>query len=110
MNGEAIMSVSAAVVTCVQLLKWAILPDRYGPVAVLGLSLIGCAFWGWSTGDVSQASAFGYFAGWAAVSTSAAGVFGFTRATAEGIVRAMPPPSGAGASRTRTKKQKTDAP
>jgi hypothetical protein len=101
MSGEAIVAVSAAIVMLTQLLKWAILPDKWGPVAVLLLALIGVSFWGWSTGDVTRASAFGYFAGWIAVSTSAAGVFGFTRATAGAVTNVSPPPAnGAGSSPT----------
>ncbi len=101
MNGEAIMSVSAAVVALTQLAKWAGLPDKWGPVSVLLLAILGTAFWGWSTGDVTRGSAFAYFAGWIAVSTSAAGVFGFTRATVSAVARVSPPPTtGAGSSPT----------
>lgn len=101
MNGQAIITVSAAVVALVQLVKWSGLPDRLGPIGVLVLSLIGVMFWGWSTNDVTRASAFGYFAGWIAVSTSAAGVFGFTRAGGEAVTRmTAPPTSGAGSSPT----------
>ena len=75
MNGEAIMSVSAAVVALVQLVKWGGLPDSYGPLGVLVLSALGTAFWGWTVGDFQRATAFGYFAGWISVATSAAGVF-----------------------------------
>lgn len=101
MNGEAIMSVSAAVVALVQLIKWAGLPDGLGPVAVMGFSLFGVAFWGWSTGDVTRASSFGYFVGWVTVSTATAGIFGFTRAGGAGITSMKSVPSGgAGASPT----------
>lgn len=100
MNGEAIVVVSGSVVALTQLVKWAGLKDGYGPLAVLALSLIGVAFWGWSVGDFSRASSFQYFAGWIAVSTSAAGVFGFTRAAASAVTRATPPPGGAGSSPT----------
>lgn len=87
MNAEAIVSVSAAVVALVQLAKWGFVPDRFGPLAVLTLSLLGVAFWGWSQGDFTRASAFGYFAGWIAVATSAAGVFGFSRASSDTLTR-----------------------
>lgn len=94
MNAEAIISVSAAVVALVQLVKWTGLPDKQGPIAVLALSLLGVVFWGWSVGDITRANAFGYFAGWIAVSTSAAGVFGFTRASGEAVAKMTAPPSG----------------
>lgn len=95
MNGQAVITVSAAVVALTQLAKWAGLPDKIGPLAVLVLSLLGVAFWGWSTGDVTRASSFGYFAGWIAVSTSAAGVFGFTRASGDAVAKMTAPPAGA---------------
>ncbi len=101
MNGQAIISVSAAVVALTQLVKWAGLPDKVGPLAVLALSALGVVFWGWSTGDVTRATSFGYFAGWIAVSTSAAGVFGFTRASGDAVSKmSAPPQGGAGQSRT----------
>lgn len=101
MDGEAIIAVSAAVVALTQLVKWAGLPDSRGPLAVLGLSLLGVAFWSWSRGTFEQARAFEYFAGWIAVSTSAAGVFGFTRAAPAAVTAAKAPPAGgAGASPT----------
>lgn len=101
MSGQAIISVSAAVVALTQLLKWGFVPAKYGPISVLLLSVLGVLFWGWTTGDMGRASAFGYFAGWISVATSAAGVFGFTRAGAEAVASAMPPPGGgAGSSKT----------
>lgn len=100
MSGQAIITVSAAVVALTQLCKWGGIPDKFGPVAVLLLSALGVAFWGWSTGDFSRASSFGYFAGFIAVATSAAGVFGFTRAGSEAITKTSSPPSGAGANPT----------
>ena len=100
MSGQAIIAVSAAVVALTQLAKWGFVPDRYGPIAVIVLSILGVVFWGWSTGDFSRASAFGYFAGWIAVTTSAAGVFGFTRASSEAVTKTTSPPAGAGGSPT----------
>lgn len=102
MDGQAIVSVSAAVVALVQLCKWSGIPDRYGPIAVMVLSLFGVAFWGWSQGGFVRETAFLYFSGWIAVATSAAGVFGFTRAASEAIVRtSAPPPGGAGGTPTK---------
>jgi hypothetical protein len=87
MNGEAIVSVSAAVVALTQLAKWAGLDDSKGPLAVLVCSVLGVAFWAWSSGDATRATAFGYFAGCIAVMTSAAGVYGFTRATGDTLTK-----------------------
>lgn len=87
MNGEAIISVSAAVVALVSLIKWAGVTERFGPVAVLLLSALGCGVWGFSTGDVSKTTFFSYFAAWVAVATSAAGVYGFTRASGDQLTR-----------------------
>lgn len=101
MNAETTVTISAAIVACVQLSKWAGLPDSWGPVAVLGLSLLGVLFWGWSSGDITRATAFNYFAGWISVALSAAGTFGFTRAGAGAVSRMSgPPASGAGSSPT----------
>lgn len=101
MDGQAIITVSAAVVALTQLAKWGFVPDKYGPVSVILLSAVGVAFWAWSTGDFSRANSFLYFAGFVAVATSAAGVFGFTRAAASSLASATPPPSGgAGSSST----------
>lgn len=95
MDAQSIISVSAAVVALVQLIKWAGLPDRQGPLAVISLSLLGVVFWGWSAGTLSRASSFAYFAGWIAVATSAAGVFGFTRASGDAVHRMVQPtPAG----------------
>lgn len=101
MNGEAIISVSAAVVALTQIVKWAGLPDRWGPIVVMALAAIGVGVWGYSQGGIMRADVFTYFAGWIAVATSASGVFGFTRATASAVTSAKPPPvSGAGSERT----------
>lgn len=99
MGSQAIVTVSAAIVALTQLLKFAnVINDRRGPIGVLILSALGVVFWGWTTGDVSRASAFGYFAGWIAVATSAAGIFGFTRAAPGAITGG--PPNAAGSSPT----------
>jgi hypothetical protein len=101
MDAAAIVSVSAAVVSLVQLAKWSGVPDSKGPIAVLALSFLGVAFWGWSVGTFERTQAFAYFAGWIAVATSSAGIFGFTRAGSDAMVKTTSPPSGAGAEPTR---------
>jgi hypothetical protein len=103
MDGEAIVSVSAAVVACVQLIKWAGLRDNYGPIAVMALALFGTVFWGWSQDSFSRVTAFAYFAGWVAVTTSAAGVYGFTRAGGNALSRMTAPPSTGAGSEPTTK-------
>ncbi len=101
MDGSAIMTVSAAVVALTQFAKWSKLPDKYGPYAVVLLSVLGTVVWAWSVGNFERAKAFDYFTGWIAVMTSAAGVYGFTRAAAIGISSMTPPPAtGAGSSPT----------
>lgn len=94
MTPEAIITVSAAVVALVQLLKWGGFPDRAGPVAVLALAALGIGLWGYSVG-FARTDLFGYFAGWVTVSTSAAGVFGFTRAASTAVTATKAPPAGA---------------
>lgn len=100
MDGQAIMTVAAAVVALTQLAKWASLPDRWGPVIVLMFSALGVGMWAYQQGGVARAETFAYFAGWIAVATSAAGVFGFTRAAVSAVTAAKPPPAGAGANPT----------
>ena len=102
MDGEAIITVGAAVVALTQLCKWAGLPDRMGPLLVMVLALVGVAVWAVSQEEfVSRTQTFDYFAGWIAVATSSAGVFGFTRAAASAVISAKPPPAGgAGSSPT----------
>jgi hypothetical protein len=101
MTAEAIITVSASVVACVQLCKWSFLPDRAGPLAVLGISLAGVCFWVWTQGVFMRADGFSYFAAWVAVATSASGVYGFSRASGEALTRLTPPPhEGAGSEPT----------
>lgn len=108
MGAEAIMTVSAAVVALVQLVKWAGLPDKVGPLFVLLFALFGISFWVWSeVGYFERQLAFQYFAGWIAVSTSAAGVFGFTRAATGAVTSASSPPAG-GAGQNLTEKPPKD--
>jgi hypothetical protein len=48
LDGQAIITVSAAVVALVSLVKWAGLPDGLGPLAVLICSVIGVCVWGFT--------------------------------------------------------------
>jgi hypothetical protein len=102
MDGQAIISVSAAVVALTQLVKWSGLPDKVGPLAVLALSAAGVALWAYTQDSFARNLLFDYFAGWIAVATSAAGVFGFTRAAANAVISAKPPPSGGAGSHATT--------
>lgn len=97
MDGQAIVTISAVVVTLTQLIKFAGLPDKRGPLVVLGLSALGVVFWGYAEGTYERAKAFEYFAGWISVATSAAGVFGFIRSGPAAVVATKAPPAGAGA-------------
>lgn len=87
MDGESIMSISAAVVALTQLAKWAGTRDGYGPAIVLLLSTLGVVMWGYSEGTYERAKTFEYFVGWIAVATSSAGIFGFTRSTGDNLTR-----------------------
>lgn len=100
MTGEAIVSVSASVTVLTQLVKWAGLQDSKGPFAVLILSALGVALWGFSVGTFERTQTFSYFAGWIAVASSSAGFFGFTRAVASAVTATKAPPAGAGANPT----------
>jgi hypothetical protein len=100
MDGQAILTISAAVVALTQFTKWSGLPDKHGPIAVLALSALGVVLWAFSAGTYVRTETFTYFAGWIAVATSAAGVYGFTRASKEALTKTTPPPAGAGGSPT----------
>jgi hypothetical protein len=80
MDSQAIMTVGAATLALVQLLKRAGLPDRLGAVAVLALAALGVALWAISRGGLGLHDVWDLFAGWIAVATSAAGTFGLARA------------------------------
>lgn len=103
MDGEAIITIAAAVVALTQLVKWGGIPDKLGPVSVMVLSVIGVALWGWSVGTFERARAFEYFVGWINVMLNAAGVFGFTRAAGEAVSRMSPPPGGGAGSNSTIK-------
>ncbi|HEX8177875.1 MAG TPA: hypothetical protein VF543_22490 [Pyrinomonadaceae bacterium] len=100
MDATAIATVTIPVVAFTQIIKWAGLPDRRGPLVVVILSALGVIFWGWSTNTLSRVSAFSFFAGFTLVTTSAAGVFGFTRSLPEAVTSTNNPPAGAGANPT----------
>lgn len=95
MTGQDIITVSAAVVALVQLIKWGGLPDKAGPLVVLVLAALGVAIWVYSQDAYQRSALFDLFAGWIAVSTSAAGVFGFTRAASTAVTAMKAPPPGA---------------
>lgn len=96
MTAESILTVSAAVMALTQLLKWAVVPDKWGPLLVLVLSLLGVLFWIWTQNAFVRTEAFSYFAAWVAVSVAAAGVYGFSRASGNALTKLSAPPGGAG--------------
>lgn len=101
MDGQAIITVSAATTALVQLLKWAIVPDKWGPIVVLSIAAFGVGLWAFSQGNFERNSLFDYFSGWVAVALSSAGTFGFTRAASTAVTATKaPPPGGAGSDRT----------
>jgi hypothetical protein len=82
MQAASILTVSAVVVALTQLVRWAGVPDRWGPVVVVVLAGLGVWLWAGAGGNGAPPGPFDYVAAWVSVATSAAGVFGFTRATA----------------------------
>lgn len=85
MNSEATITISGAVVALTQFVKWAGLPDRWGPLAVLVLSALGVLTWAYSVNTYVRADTFSYFAAWVNVTIGAAGIFGFTRASSSSL-------------------------
>ena len=82
MNGEAILTVGAAVVALTQMAKWAMQGkgDAWGPLIVFALSALGVGLWGFSQDTFVRTDTWAYFAGWIAVALSASGVYGFKTA------------------------------
>lgn len=97
-----VITISAAVVTLVQLAKWAGLSDHWGPLAVMVFSIMGMGLYGYSHGHAfAGVMVWEYFTATINVALAAAGIFGFTRATAASVSRFTPPPmTGAGSSPT----------
>jgi hypothetical protein len=97
-----VITISAAVVTLVQLAKWAGLSDHWGPVAVMFFSMLGVGLWGYSHNQpFAGTMVWEYFTGWINTALAAAGIFGFTRATASSVSKFSPPPNtGAGSNPT----------
>lgn len=106
MQAEDTVVVMGAVTALTQLFKWQGVPDRRGPLVVMGLSVLGVVLWGVSTeAEFTRAMIWPYFAGWLAVSTGAAGIYGFTRAFPNAITSTERPPNGpAGAGANITEK------
>jgi hypothetical protein len=104
LTAESIVAISAAVVALVQLVKWAGLPDRRGPLVVLAFAFVGVMLYQVSYAPegriVLRTDIWPIFAAWIAVALSAAGVFGFTRAASDAVTATKSPPPGAGASPT----------
>ena len=102
MDATTMGLISAAVVGCTQLTKWSnLIPDRYGPLAVMLWSAIGVLLWAWSEDQLQRRLAFELFSGAVVIALAAAGIYGYTRAAAEGVTKMAPPPAtGAGSERT----------
>lgn len=99
MSGEAIGAVSIAVVLLTQLVKFMnLIPDRWGPAAVLLWSLLGVLLYGWSNDESfgTRLAAWQYFVGWLTTAAGAAGIYGFTRASSVVVTQMSAPPGGAG--------------
>lgn len=76
------IAISAIVVTLTQLMKWAFLPDRHGPIFVLIFSVAGVAAFGYSNGvPFAGPQIWHYITSTVNVMLAAAGIFGFSRAT-----------------------------
>ena len=82
MDGLAIVQVSGLVVALMYLLRWEGVSRRWATFVVPLLSAVGVGVWAYAHGSIDRAAAFGYLAGWVAVTTSAATVWGFSWAAA----------------------------
>jgi hypothetical protein len=88
-DGIAIAEVSGCVVALMYLLRWVGIRRRWAILLVPSLSAVGVAVWAYANGTFDATGAFGYLAGWVAVTTSAATVWGFSWAavTRSGVRR-----------------------
>lgn len=104
MSSEEALLVSGAVVALTQFAKWAGVDDRRGPLAAIGLSLLGVLLWAVSTvPEWGRALVWSIFTGWVNVLLAAAGVYGYTRAMPEAVSSfTKPPGQGAGSSPVTT--------
>ena len=103
MEAATVLAITAFVVPLTQMLKWAGLPDKLGPVAALLLSALGVGLWSWSKNAdlLVRAQAWDLATAWLAVAIAAAGVYGYTRASSTAVMNlTAPPASGAGSSPT----------
>lgn len=98
LDAGAIAAISVAVVLLTQLVKFAGLPDKAGPLAALVFAAAGVALWAFSNlpgGAEVRRSLWDLFAGWLLVASSAAGVYGFSRAASSAVItRGQAPPTG----------------
>lgn len=97
---DAIIALGVAATALTQLIKWAGLPDKIGPIVVLGLSLLLVIMWQFSFAPADRPifmrqDTWPLFSAWLATSLTSAGVFGFTRAAAGAVTAMKPPPAGA---------------
>jgi hypothetical protein len=103
MEAQTILAITAFVVPLTQMMKWAGLPDKLGPVVAMLLSGAGVALWSWSEGTdmLVRTRAWDLASAWLAVAIAAAGVYGYTRAMSSAVMNpTAPPASGAGSSPT----------
>jgi hypothetical protein len=99
-DANAATALAATVTLVTQLIKWAGLPDKLGPIVVLLLSAICVVVYVYSTGAFVREETFNYLSAWANVALAAAGIFGFTRAAPAAVTALRSPPAGAAQSPT----------
>ena len=103
MTAESVVAISAGVVAATQLVKWAGLPDKVGPIIVMLFAALGVGLWLFSqqAWPPARTDTWNIASGWISVTLAAAGTFGFTRAAVGAVTRATPPPvDGAGSADT----------
>ena len=76
MDGQDIVTVSAAVVALTEIVKGFGAPSRHAPLVALLLSAVGVVIWAFSALDhFERSQLFGLFAGWIVVASAAKGAY-----------------------------------
>lgn len=104
MDAAAAVTVGALVAGIAQVLKWAKLPDHYGPLALIVLSAAGTGLWVYSKGQYSRDLLFDIVMAATNVMLASAGIFGFTRSLPAAVITGNPTSSIPGAGQSATQK------
>ena len=91
-----LISLGGLAVGIVQYLKWAGLPDKWGPFLVVAVAVVLEALWALTSSSFRKELILGYLFDVATITFTAAGIYGYSRSVGSGSVTNLrSPPSGA---------------